>query len=166
MPSIEWLQKHQSSSSNIRKKRKSCLLHTHCLAQQVPSAKLGWGYPDLLHLGAMSQVRHTALSHNNVTQQCPRSGTQHSQLRQAELSPERGFMTQYPMVLQYSCYRRLWVPLGYMMAPGGGAGPWKRDPSRHINIMILHPAWEILLSVPVGHSVGSGTFGMFSDQRC
>lgn len=150
MPSIEWLQKHQSSSSNIRKKRKSCLLHTHCLAQQVPSAKLGWGYPDLLHLGP----------------QCPRSGTQHSQLRQAELSPERGFMTQYPLVLQYSCYRRLWVPLAYMMAPGGGAGPWKRDPSRHINIMILHPAWEILLSVPVGHSVGSGTFGMFADQRC
>lgn len=39
MPSTEWLQKHQSSSRNI-KKRKSCLMHTHCLAQQVPSARL------------------------------------------------------------------------------------------------------------------------------
>lgn len=74
MPSIKWLQKYQSSSRNIRKnKRKSCLLHTHCLAQQVPSATLGWDHPNLLYLGP----------------QCPRLGTQHSQLRQAEISPKK-----------------------------------------------------------------------------
>lgn len=60
-------------------------------------------------------------------------------------------MAQYSVVLRVSCYRRLWVP-GYMMAPGDGAGSWK-DTSRHMSIMILHLAWEILLSVPVGHSM-------------
>lgn len=117
MPSTEWLQKHQSSSKNIRKKRKGCLLHTRYLAQQVPSAGLGWGHPDLLHLGP----------------RCPRSGTQHSQPRQAELSPKKGVHGTTP---------------------------------RHINIMILHLSWEILLSVPVGHSVGSGTFEVCADHRC
>lgn len=73
-------------------------------------------------------------------------------------------MAQHPVMLWVSCYRRLWV-LGYMMAPGDGAGSWKRDTLRHINT-ILHLAWEILLSVPVGHSVGSGTFGVCADQRC
>lgn len=64
MPSIEWLQKRQSSSRNIRKKWKSCLLLTDCLAQQVPSARLGWSHPDLVYLGPRcpTQVRHTALT--------------------------------------------------------------------------------------------------------
>lgn len=42
------------------------------------------------------------------------------------------------------------------MASGDGAGSWKRDPSRVFDIMILHLAWEILLSAPVGQRVGEG----------
>lgn len=56
--------------------------------------------------------------------------------------------------------------LGYVMVPGDGAGSWKRDTSRHVSIMILDLPWEILLSVPVGHNVGSGTSGVCADQRC
>lgn len=58
----------------LGRRGKSCLLHTRCLAQQVPSARLGWGHPGLLHLDP----------------RCPRLGTQHSQPRQAELSPKKG----------------------------------------------------------------------------
>lgn len=38
--------------------------------------------------------------------------------------------------------------------------------SRHINIMILRLAWEILLPVPVGHRVRRGTFDVGADHRC
>lgn len=40
------------------------------------------------------------------------------------------------------------------MASGDGAGSWKSNPSRAFNITILHLAWEILLSAPVGQGVG------------
>lgn len=33
MLSAQQLQKAQSSFSNVKKKKKSCLLHTYCLAQ-------------------------------------------------------------------------------------------------------------------------------------
>lgn len=95
---------------------------------------------------------------------CPRSGTQHTQLRQAEVSPKKGVLGTISsgavgLLIQEVVGARIYD------GTGDGAGSWKRDTSRHMNIVTLHLAWEIILSLSVGHSVGSGTFEVCADQR-
>lgn len=75
MPSAEWLQKGQSSFRNIKKKKKSCLLHTYCLAQQVPSlckASKGWARVTQTHCSLVPDVPDQA--HSSHGRDTPKEG--------------------------------------------------------------------------------------------